>query len=266
MKDHVVNEYGEALTKINKGIIEQQNSVQRVEFNSLHDIFFADKETRSRFHPDLVADVTINHPLQMPVAEEAEVDRKVLMASCHIENDALRSRISSQESSILALYRGFSRFMLEDLAAHERTIGLSKNKCKKLSSEVAFEMISVSFHTNWPQTAIMKMANLRANLVSTEKSSVLEYDRTTLSMSYPLVYTRVSHRLMTGRYISILTPIPDTRTMDLNLGYAFCRRIIAKLSSRLMDSGRQTRLTSCIYPPHGTILLAGFGMTTRYTL
>ncbi|MCJ1424167.1 dityrosine synthesis enzyme [Sticta canariensis] len=142
VEDDIVDRYSEALAEINQSIIEQQNGVKRVEFYSLHDLFFSNKEICNRFKPGFVEDVIIHHPLDRPVADGAEICRKVLIAGCRIERAALRSQIDKKDASILALYRGFARFMLEDLSSHERTSGLTKSKAKKLSSNVAFEMIS----------------------------------------------------------------------------------------------------------------------------
>ena len=63
----------------------------------------------------------IDHFLNTNVANEAELSRQVLMSGCQSDKANLRRRIDSQEQSILALYRGFSRFMLEDLDLHPHT-------------------------------------------------------------------------------------------------------------------------------------------------
>ncbi|MCJ1466653.1 dityrosine synthesis enzyme [Pseudocyphellaria aurata] len=142
VEDDVVNRYSEVLAEMNLSIIQQQKSFQRVDFCSLHDLFFSNDEICHRFRPDFVDDVIIRHPLGMPVAHCAETCRKVLVAGCHIEAAVLRSQIEKKDPSILALYRGFSKFMLEDLSSHPKTSELTKSKRKKLSSDVAFEMIS----------------------------------------------------------------------------------------------------------------------------
>lgn len=183
--DDVVNRYSEVLAEINHSIIQQQNSLQRIEFCSLHDLFFSNEKICRRFSPDFVDDVIIRHPLSMPVADDAETCRKVLMAGCNIEIAVLRSQIEKQNSSILALYRGFSKFMLEDLSSHPKTSGLTKSKCKKLSSDVAFEMISVSASGSL-------CGGIQAHDLPQEKPSVFEHHRASLSVPHSTFHTCVS--------------------------------------------------------------------------
>lgn len=75
------------------------------------------------------------------MTEEAEICRQILMAGCQPSRKALRAQIQSQDTSILSLYRGFSRFMLEDLDLHPLTKPLSRSQRKKLATNVSFEMI-----------------------------------------------------------------------------------------------------------------------------
>ncbi|KAI9891479.1 MAG: hypothetical protein M1814_002798 [Vezdaea aestivalis] len=138
VEDHIVDNYGESLMQMHGSISFQKD----VGFLSLRDIFFGDKEVEGSFQHGLIEDIKLTRPLNLPVGEMAETCRKVLMAGCQIEADALRAWISDPTSSVLALYRGFSKFMLEDLATHKVTAGMSKKKCKKLAAEVALEMIS----------------------------------------------------------------------------------------------------------------------------
>lgn len=142
----MVDRYSEALIELNRAIVQRRDTTEELQLYSLYDLFFGNEEIRSLFRHDFVRSFDICHPLGLPVAEKPELCRKVLMAGCHIETDALRAQIKDQDASILALYRGFSRFMLQDLSANKTMSGLTKNKCKKLASEVAFEMISVSLH------------------------------------------------------------------------------------------------------------------------
>lgn len=184
VEDGIVDRYSEALTEINQSI-ERQSGVKRIEFYSLHNLFFSNEEICNRFRPSFVEDVIIHHPLDMSVADGAETCRKVLIAGCRIEKAALRSQIDKKDASILALYRGFARFMLEDLSSHERTSGLTKSKCKKLSSDVAFEMISVSF----PESP---SGRVYAHKLPLEKPGVFEHDRASLSVPHSTLYPCVS--------------------------------------------------------------------------
>ena len=143
--DATVDRYGEELMKVKAKVQGKNGYEQRIGFYSLSDIFFANTTLRNFFRADTVAKVDISHFLNTEITYEAEISRKILMAGCQIDSGALRSKIDGQDKSLLALYRGFSRFMLEDLEQHPSTISMTKSQRKKLSSKIAFEMISVSF-------------------------------------------------------------------------------------------------------------------------
>ncbi|GKT84868.1 pyoverdine/dityrosine biosynthesis protein [Colletotrichum tofieldiae] len=86
-------------------------------------------------HPD------IDHHVETKLTVEAELCRQILMAGCQPQESAVRAKIKSQNAAILALYRGFSRFMLEDLELHPFTRKMTRSQRRKLSTKVAFEMI-----------------------------------------------------------------------------------------------------------------------------
>ncbi|KAI0003453.1 pyoverdine/dityrosine biosynthesis protein [Xylariaceae sp. FL0662B] len=142
--DEDVDRYGRKLTEMNHAIGLQRGSSDRVGFKSLVDLFELDR-SRSQFGPSELArqlDIpTIDHHVDTRLTGEAELCRRILMAGCQPQTSAVRARISSQDAAILALYRGFSRFMLEDLELHPFTKRMSRSKQKKLSAKVAFEMI-----------------------------------------------------------------------------------------------------------------------------
>lgn len=126
---------------MNEAIASKNGIADRVGFKSLVDLFDLNSlgETVSRL------DISgIDHFLNTKVTNEAELSRQVLMSGCQSEKANLRRRIDSQEPSILALYRGFSRFMLEDLDLHPYTKPMSRTQRKKLAVKVSFEMIMVS--------------------------------------------------------------------------------------------------------------------------
>ena len=49
----------------------------------------------------------------------------------------------ARDPALLALYRGFSKFMLEDLATNQYARHLSRSQLRKKASEVAKEMMQV---------------------------------------------------------------------------------------------------------------------------
>ncbi|KAI1803606.1 Pyoverdine/dityrosine biosynthesis protein-domain-containing protein [Daldinia bambusicola] len=141
--DKDVDAYSQKLIKMNREIGLKRGNTDRVGFKSLVDLFELEKyNSPSKLAKIGSLDIpTINHHVQTRITTEAELCRRLLMAGCQSQKSALRARIESQEAGVLALYRGFSRFMLEDLELHPFTQTMSRSKQKKLSSKVAFEMI-----------------------------------------------------------------------------------------------------------------------------
>ncbi|CAG8983879.1 hypothetical protein HYALB_00005518 [Hymenoscyphus albidus] len=136
--DDLVDAYTASLVGMNASIASQEQGPDRVGFKSLVDLF----DLKSSSHTVSSLDIpNIDHFLNTKVTTEAELSRQVLMSGCQSEKANLRRRIDSQEPSILALYRGFSRFMLEDLDLHPYTKPMSRSQRKKLSVKVSFEMI-----------------------------------------------------------------------------------------------------------------------------
>ncbi|KAG9233565.1 pyoverdine/dityrosine biosynthesis protein [Amylocarpus encephaloides] len=136
--DDMVDRYTASLVAMNEAIDPNNGGSDRVGFKSLVDLFdlkSSAAEVASLNIPE------IDHFLHTKVTEEAELSRKVLMSGCQSEKANLRRRIDAQEPSILALYRGFSRFMLEDLDLHPYTKPMTRSQRKKLSIKVSFEMI-----------------------------------------------------------------------------------------------------------------------------
>lgn len=94
----------------------------------------------------MVDDVEILHHLDTNIDDESELCRKILTKSCDTDHGKLEIDIHTPGNPRLNLFRGFSRFMYEDLALHPFTTKLSKKKFKKLVSKVGFEMIKVCFY------------------------------------------------------------------------------------------------------------------------
>ncbi|KAI0105952.1 Pyoverdine/dityrosine biosynthesis protein-domain-containing protein [Daldinia grandis] len=141
--DKDVDAYSQKLIKMNRDIGFQRGNTDRVGFKSLVDLFELEKyNSPSKLAKISKLDIpSINHHVQTRLTVEAELCRRLLMAGCQSQKAALRTRIESQEAGILALYRGFSRFMLEDLELHPFTRTMSRSRQKKLSCKVAFEMM-----------------------------------------------------------------------------------------------------------------------------
>ncbi|KAI1374201.1 Pyoverdine/dityrosine biosynthesis protein-domain-containing protein [Hypoxylon crocopeplum] len=142
--DQDVDTYSEKLIEMNRVIGLKHGNPDRVGFKSLVDLFELERY-ESQWGLSQIAGLfgipTIDHHVETRLTVEAELCREILMAGCQSRRSSLRNRIDSQDAAILALYRGFSRFMLEDLELHPFTRAMSRSKQKKLSAKVAFEMI-----------------------------------------------------------------------------------------------------------------------------
>ncbi|KAF7616902.1 Pyoverdine biosynthesis protein [Aspergillus oryzae] len=142
--DETVDKYGEHLKVLNRAIsIAMGEDAEQVQFQSLVDLF--DLTSPSPLtSPNLVGMLSLpklQHYLSTNLDDIAEFCRRILVAGCQPSGESLRTQIESGDESTLALYRGFSRFMLQDLDRHPLTQSLSRSQRKKLATKVSFEMI-----------------------------------------------------------------------------------------------------------------------------
>ncbi|KAK4627105.1 Spore wall maturation protein DIT1 [Fulvia fulva] len=145
VEDSMVDAYGSKLREMNETLKTAfgDGGRERVRFQGLPEML---KLQRSDIEGENLADrlklEELKHPIEeIPINEDAEISRRLLMQGFSANTDELRGRIDDKDPAALALYRGFSRFMLEDLQRNTHTEMLSKSKLRKLSSKVAFEMI-----------------------------------------------------------------------------------------------------------------------------
>ena len=80
-------------------------------------------------------------PMDTVRTVEAEGCRRVLIAACGISARALREEIETSNPATLALYRGFSKFVQQDLSAHVSVKSMSGKQRQKMAKLVAFEML-----------------------------------------------------------------------------------------------------------------------------
>ncbi|KAK4120222.1 hypothetical protein N657DRAFT_625470 [Parathielavia appendiculata] len=142
--DADVDAYGQKLKEMNLLIGRRRGDVGRVGFKSLVDLFQLGTLNPDRDLSELACQLNIPgiaHHVKTEVTEEAELCRRILMAGCGPQQAAVRAKIDSKDAAITALYRGFSRFMLEDLEHHPHAKAMTRSQQKKLSAKVAFEMI-----------------------------------------------------------------------------------------------------------------------------
>ncbi|KAL8382013.1 hypothetical protein RB595_006007 [Gaeumannomyces hyphopodioides] len=139
--DEVVDRYNAEIIRLNTEIGRRRRGADRVGFMSLVDIFDLAHST-----PDITAALSLRLPsLETQIATKrtspAELSRRMLLEAGRSNDSLLRARIESGEHSALKLYRGFSRFMAEDLCHNGYTSHLSRSKLKKLATKVSFEMM-----------------------------------------------------------------------------------------------------------------------------
>ncbi|KAK4184972.1 spore wall maturation protein DIT1 [Podospora australis] len=139
--DCEVDRYGQLLKNMNHMVGLRFDNPDGVGFKSLVDLFqLASQPELSALASRLQIPV-IDHHIDTVLTDEAELCRRILMTGCAPRRESVRANIDSKDQALTALYRGFSRFMLEDLEHHPHTQKMSRAKRKKLSSSVAFEMI-----------------------------------------------------------------------------------------------------------------------------
>ncbi|CCH43697.1 Spore wall maturation protein DIT1 [Wickerhamomyces ciferrii] len=138
--DDVVDAYTERLKYFYKHVKLSENADKDyIGFVSLKDLFF--KEDAEAFNEELIKDVQLPHYTGSKICEDAELSRRLLIAGCDTDAGKLREDVNTPDHPRLHLYRGFMRFMLEDLALHPVCKKMSKRNFKKTVSRVAFEMI-----------------------------------------------------------------------------------------------------------------------------
>ncbi|KAJ5107931.1 hypothetical protein N7456_004606 [Penicillium angulare] len=140
--DDQVDEYGDRLLELNQTIGAQMGQTDQIIFKSLKDVFnTSPEEILGESNARQITFPTLNHYLETTISPDTEFCRQAMTIGCQPSRESLRSQIQSQDPAILSLYRGFSRFMLEDLAQHPRFQTMSKSQRKKTTEKTSFEMI-----------------------------------------------------------------------------------------------------------------------------
>ncbi|KAJ5988138.1 pyoverdine/dityrosine biosynthesis family protein [Penicillium waksmanii] len=140
--DDKVDEYGLRLHELNESIALQEGQPGVVSFQSLRDIFHSTpKSVLGETGACQIELPILEHFLGTSIANETEFCRQALALACQPNRSSLRTLIKGQDPAIVALYRGFSRFMLEDLALHPRSQSTSRSQRKKVAEKISFEML-----------------------------------------------------------------------------------------------------------------------------
>lgn len=136
--DDVVNSYTAKLHQFYDKIAVP--GVDAIGFCGLNDLFFSGAAA-TRFHPQLIEEMEIEHFTGSKICAMSDVSRAILMKGCDTDDGRLRKQISIDGHPRLNLYRGFSRFMMEDLSRLPNFEKASKKSFKKVVSKIAFNMI-----------------------------------------------------------------------------------------------------------------------------
>lgn len=114
--------------------------VDAIGFCGLNDLFF-EGAAASKFSFKFVEEVKLNHYTGTQICPVSDVSRAIMMKGCDTDDGRLRKQISIDGHPRLHLYRGFSRFMMEDLSRLPFFKDTSRKQFKKTISKIAFNMI-----------------------------------------------------------------------------------------------------------------------------
>lgn len=109
-------------------------------FFGLKDIFYSEN-SGSLFDENWLSSVQLLHYTGSKIKKESEICRKIMMAACDSDNGKLSEQIRIHNHPRLFLYRGFTKFMEEDISKLGFVSNLSRKQQKKLAAKIAFEMI-----------------------------------------------------------------------------------------------------------------------------
>ncbi|KAI1124423.1 Pyoverdine/dityrosine biosynthesis protein-domain-containing protein [Nemania abortiva] len=139
--DYVVSEYESNLQELYRSMFDSSADQKAIKFCSLSNLFFSESDDTRTFDESWILDSDLlYHPIQTKLTRTAEIARKLVMASCGIDRSHLRKLILAQDTTVLKLYRGLSRFMLQDLTGPS-FVAQSTSRKKKTASSVAVEMM-----------------------------------------------------------------------------------------------------------------------------
>ena len=124
--DSKVNRYFQGLQNLYQNLKPKDSNPIR--FCSLPEIFKC--FGNSGFDVGWVENVTLGHHLHTEIDEQSEFCRKILVSSCDTDCGKLRQDITTTGHPRLSLFRGFSKFMTEDLALHPTTSHLTRKNLK----------------------------------------------------------------------------------------------------------------------------------------
>jgi len=118
---------------------QETGPVLTIKFKGLKNIFAADSEGFRGLEKLLRDSHKMPHPVKTKLTGEAELCRKLMLGIGGPDRAYIRQLITEQEPDTLSLYRGQTRFMLEDLQDVPSVKSLSGKQKKKTAALVAEE-------------------------------------------------------------------------------------------------------------------------------
>ncbi|CEP62887.1 Dit1p LALA0_S06e06128g [Lachancea lanzarotensis] len=136
--DDVVDNYTAELHELYKRLAIP--GVDAIGFVGLKELFLSDA-TMTNFDESMVSEIDLPHYTGSKICEVSELSRRILMKGFDTDDGTLRQQILIPGHPRLHLFRGFSKFMMDDLSHLSHFKESSKKGFKKVVSKVAFEMI-----------------------------------------------------------------------------------------------------------------------------
>ncbi|KAH7091290.1 Pyoverdine/dityrosine biosynthesis protein-domain-containing protein [Paraphoma chrysanthemicola] len=141
--DEMIDTYDACMAAIfNQRFPNEDTPVPTIKFKGLKNIFAADSEGFRGLEKLLRDAHKMPHPVKTKLTGEAELCRKLMLGIGGPDRNYIRQLITEQEPDALGLYRGQTRFMLEDLADIPSVKSMSGKQKKKTAALVAEEMMS----------------------------------------------------------------------------------------------------------------------------
>lgn len=138
VNDDIVSTYTAQLHQLYEKV--KIPGVDAIGFCGLNDLFFGGAAA-SNFNFKFIEEVKLNHYTGTQICSVSDVSRAIMMKGCDTDDGRLRKQISIDGHPRLHLYRGFSRFMMEDLSRLPFFKDTSRKGFKKIISKIAFNMI-----------------------------------------------------------------------------------------------------------------------------
>ncbi|SJM88692.1 probable Spore wall maturation protein DIT1 [Zygosaccharomyces bailii] len=136
--DDVVNTYTQNLHNMYQAIATP--GLDSVGLCGLNDLFFSGQAS-PHFDARWIEDSKLEHYTGTKICSVSEASRAILMKGCDTDDGRLRKQIGISGHPRLHLFRGFARFMEEDLSQSSHFENSSRKRFKKVVSKVAFNMI-----------------------------------------------------------------------------------------------------------------------------